>query len=249
VHVIDAQRTDVSQSKSISTGCVSIALLLLFGEHPTVAADVSVQMTSAAAPHTCVAVTPGEVRPEFGCFRIGIAKNLIFSDPAVFWHLKPYPSLAAANAAKSSSGIVVEEDGRVWLSEFGSKDRASQGGHRVAMIGPLSVVAGKKYDAEIAYSVMAPSDHSRVHMHAGPEAWYVLAGAQCLETPAGTLRGHTGETMIAAPNGPMQLSVTSADVAKALTLVIHESTQEFGAASDWKPAGACQRLSSNLVGR
>ena len=149
---------------------------------------------------------------------------------------------AAANAARSSSGIVVEEDGRVWLSDFGSKDRASKGGHPVAVIGPLSLVAGKKYDAEIAYSVMAPSDHSRVHTHAGPEAWYVLAGAQCLETPAGTLRGHTGETMIAAPNGPMQLSVTGAEVARALTLVMHDSTQEFGAASDWKPTGACQRL-------
>ena len=232
----------VSQSKPISTCSVSIALLLLFDGHPAMAADEPVHMTSATAPHTCVAVTPGEIRPEFGCFRIGIAKDLKFSDSTVFWHLQTYSSLAAANAAKSSSGIVVEEDGRVWLSEFGSKDRASQGGHRVAVIGPLSLVAGKKYDAEIAYSVMAPSDHSRVHTHAGPEAWYVLAGAQCLETPAGTLRGHTGETMIAAPNGPMQLSVTGAEVARALTLVIHDSTQEFGAASDWKPAGACQRL-------
>jgi quercetin dioxygenase-like cupin family protein len=234
-----AQR--VSQSKTISTCSVSIALLLLFGEQPAVAADEPVHMTSAAAPHTCVTVTPGEIRPEFGCFRIGIAKNLEFSDPTIYWHLQTYPSFAAANAAKSSSGIVVEEDGRVWLSEFGSKDLVSQGGHRVAVIGPLNLVAGKKYDAEIAYSVMTSSDHSRVHTHAGPEAWYVLAGAQCLETPAGTLRGHTGETMIAAANGPMQLSVISADVARALTLVIHDSTQEFGTASNWKPAGRCQR--------
>jgi quercetin dioxygenase-like cupin family protein len=233
---------NVSQSKTISTCSASVALLLLFGGHPVVAADELLPMASAAAPHTCVAAKPGEIRPEFGCFRIGIAKNLIFSGPTVFWHLQTYPSLAEANAAKSSSGIVVEEDGRVWLSEFGSKDRASQGGHRVAVIGPLSLVAGKKYDAEIAYSVMAPSDHSRVHTHAGPEAWYVIAGAQCLETPAGALRGHAGETMIAAPNGPMQLSVTGADVARALTLVIHDSTQEFGAASEWKTAGACQRL-------
>jgi quercetin dioxygenase-like cupin family protein len=231
---------NASQLKMISRCCVSIGLLSLFGEHPTVAADV--HMTSAAAPHTCVTVTPGEIRPEFGCFRIGIAKNLKFTAPTVFWHVQTYPSLAAANAAKSSSGIVVEEDGRVWLSEFGSKDRASQGGHRVAVIGPLSIVAGRNYDAEIAYSVMAPSDHSRVHTHAGPEAWYVLAGAQCLETPDGIHRGHAGETMSVAPNGPMQLSVTGADLARSLVLVIHDSAQDFGAASDWKPPGACQRL-------
>jgi hypothetical protein len=140
-----AQR--VIRSKTISTCSIRIALLLLFGEHSAVAADELVQMTSAAAPHTCVAVAPGEMRPEFGCFRIGIAKNLKFSDPLVYWHLQTYPSLAAANAAKSSSGIVVQEESRVWLSEFGSQDLASHGGHRVAVIGPLSLVAGKKYDA------------------------------------------------------------------------------------------------------
>jgi quercetin dioxygenase-like cupin family protein len=232
----------VIQSKAISPFRIGIALLLLLGKPPPVAAESPVHMPSAAAPHICVVVTPGEARPEFGCFRIGVAKNLEFSSPTIFWHLQTFPSRAAANEAKSPSGIVVEEDGRVWLSEFGPRNLVPQGGRSVAVIGPLSLVAGKSYDAEIAYSVMAPSDRSRVHTHTGPEAWYVLGGAQCLETPAGTIRGHAGETMSAAPNGPMQLSVTGADVARALTLVIHDSAQEFGAASDWKPPGACQRL-------
>lgn len=90
--------------------------------------------------------------------------------------------------------------------------------------------------------VLAPGDHSRVHTHSGPGKWFVLAGAQCLETPAGAIRVHAGETMTAAADGPMQLSITGTDVARALTLVIHDSTQEFGAASDWKPPGACRSL-------
>jgi quercetin dioxygenase-like cupin family protein len=223
-----------------------IAVLLLFGEHPLVAGESPEHVPGAGAPHTCVVLTPGESRPEFGCFRIGIARNLKFGNPSVFWHLQRYPSRAAADAAKSPSGIVVEEAGTVWLSEFGSTHRVPKGGgHRVAEIGPLSVVPDKRYDAEVAYSIMAPSDRSRVHTHSGPEAWYVLAGAQCLETPAGTRQGVAGETMSAKPNVPMQLSVTGADVAKALTLVMHDSTQEFGTASDWKPSGACQRLNSS----
>jgi quercetin dioxygenase-like cupin family protein len=229
------------QSKAISTFGFGMGLLLLLGKPPLVAAESAGHMSNAAAPHTCVVVAPGETRPEFGCFRIGMAKNLEFSSPTVFWHLQTFPTRAAANEAKSSSGIVVEEDGRVWLSEFGPRNLVPKGGRRVAVIGPLSLVAGKSYDAEIAYSVMAPTDRSRVHTHSGPEAWYVLAGAQCLETPAGTIRGHAGETMSAAPNVSMQLNVTGADVARALTLVIHDSTQEFGTASDWKPPGACQR--------
>ena len=136
--------------------------------------------------------------------------------------------------------MVVEEDGRIWLSDFGARGDSATGGVPVAVIGPLTVIPGQSYDAEIAYSVMAPGDRSRVHTHSGPEAWYVLAGAQCLETAQGTARGRTGETMTAAPNRPMQLSVLGAVVARALTLVIHDSAQEFGAASTWTPTGACR---------
>jgi quercetin dioxygenase-like cupin family protein len=231
----------MNQARANWTFKFGIAVLLLLIRPPLVAAESTVHGPNAGVPHTCVAVPPGATRPEFGCFRIGVIKNLKFSSPTVFWHLQTFSTLAAATEAKSPTGIVVEEDGRVWLSEFGARDFVLHGGRNIAVIGPLSVVAGKSYDAEIAYSVMAAADRSRVHSHSGPEAWYVLAGAQCLETPAGTIRGHTAETMSAAPNVPMELSVTGTDVAKALTLVIHESTQEFGTASDWKPPGACQR--------
>jgi hypothetical protein len=78
----------VGPPKTISTWVVGVALLWLSGEHPTVAADESAHMTSAAAPHTCLAVMPGKIRPEFGCFKIGIAKNLKSSGPTVFWHLR-----------------------------------------------------------------------------------------------------------------------------------------------------------------
>ena len=196
---------------------------------------------AVAAPQRCVVLLANEVRPEFGCFRIGLSEGLIFDQPAVYWVLRTYPNRAGADAARSASGIVSEQDGRVWLSEFRSKEGAPLDGHRVAVVGPLTVTPGMRYDAEIAYSVMAPGDHSRVHTHSGPEAWFVLAGTQCLETPEGALRVRAGGTMSAAAKGPMELSVTGARVAKSLTLVIHDSAQEFGAASDWKPPGACRR--------
>jgi quercetin dioxygenase-like cupin family protein len=194
----------------------------------------------ASAPHVCVVVVPGAIRPDFGCFRVGASKNLKFDQPGVYWHLQTFATRRAAEAAKSPRGIVVEEDGRVWLSEFGPREGAAKGAPR-ALVGPLKVVPGRSYDAEIAYSVMAPTDHSRAHTHSGPEAWYVLAGGQCLETPGGAFRAMAGETMSATPNEPMELSVTGTDTARALTLVIHDSTQSFGAASDWKPPGACHR--------
>jgi quercetin dioxygenase-like cupin family protein len=225
-------------SKLVLTLNVGFALLLLLSGHPPAAADSTGQILTAA-PHMCVVIAPGEVRPEFGCFRIGIAKDLKLKRPTIYWHLYTFPSKAAADTAKSRTGIVVEENGRVWLSEFGSRNRPVLGGHRIAVVGPLNLLAAESYTAEIAYSVMQPDDRSRVHTHSGPEAWYVLSGTQCLKTPSGTRSARAGATMSVTPNLPMELSVTGAEVARSLTLVIHDSTQEFGAASSWNPTDAC----------
>ena len=58
-------------------------------------------------------------------------------------------------------------------------------GVRVAVIGPLPVVAGVNYSATYLDSDMAPGVRSAVHRHSGPEAWYTFTGETCLETPTG----------------------------------------------------------------
>jgi quercetin dioxygenase-like cupin family protein len=187
----------------------------------------------------CVDVPPGEKRPEFGCFNVGTETGLHFSHPSVYWHLSAFPSRKAAEAAKSATGIVVEEDGRVWLSEFGARNSAPRGGKSIAVVGPLQLPAAKSYAAVLSYAVMRPGDSSRVHTHPGPEGWYVLAGEQCLETPAGANRARAGETMTVRSNTPMELNVTGKILRRAFALVIHDSAQERGIPSDWKPSGAC----------
>lgn len=189
----------------------------------------------------CVDVPPGEKRPEFGCFNIGIVTGLHFSQASVYWHLRAFPSRKAAETAKSATGIVVEEDGRVWLSEFGPRNIAPRGGEAVAIVGPLQLPAAKSFAAVLSYAVMRPGDNSRVHTHPGPEGWYVLAGEQCLETPAGANRARAGGTMTVESNIPMELNVTGTTLRRAFALVIHDSTQERGILSDWKPSGACRQ--------
>ena len=117
----------------------------------------------------CVDVPPGQTRPEFGCFNIGTATGLHFTQTAVYWHLRAFPSLEAAQSAKSATGIVVEEAGRVWLSEFGRRDAAPQGGEAIAIVGPLELPAAQTYTAVLSYAVMRPGDSSRVHTHPGLE--------------------------------------------------------------------------------
>src|SRR5258705_13605253 len=84
----------------------------------------------------CVDVPPGEKRPEFGCFNIGTVKELQFRQAAVYWHLYAFGSRKAAEAASRATGIVVEEDGRGWLPEFGARATASGGGETRASAGP-----------------------------------------------------------------------------------------------------------------
>jgi quercetin dioxygenase-like cupin family protein len=189
----------------------------------------------------CVDVPPGEKRPEFGCFNVGMVAGLHFSEGSVYWYLRAFPSRAAAEAAKSATGIVVEEDGRVWLSEFGPRNTAPSGGEAIAVVGPLQLPAAGSYAAVLSYAVMRPGDSSRVHTHPGPEGWYVLAGQQCLETPDGTTKAQAGGTMTVRSNIPMELNVTGTTLRRAFALVIHDSAQPRGIPSDWKPSGACSR--------
>jgi quercetin dioxygenase-like cupin family protein len=201
----------------------------------------------AAASHdhlsevACVDVPASQKRPEFGCFNIATVTGLQFTQPAVYWHLRTFESRSAADAVRSATGLVVEEDGRVWLSEFGPRDLASRGGKEIAVIGPMQLPTAQDYSAVLSYAVMRPGDSSRVHTHPGPEAWYVLAGEQCLETPAGASRSKAGGTMTVPPNIPMELNVTGAALRRAFALVIHDSTQDRGIPSRWKPSGACNR--------
>ena len=230
-------------STSTLIGAVVCSLTTL---HIAAARDLGAQGSAAAAHDhlsevACVDVPQGEKRPEYGCFNVGTTTGLHFSKSSVYWHLRVYSDRKAAEAARSATGIIAEEDGRVWLSEFGARNAAPRGGKAVAIVGPMQLPASKSYTAVLSYAVMRPGDKSRVHTHPGPEGWYVLAGEQCLDTPAGAHRARAGGTMTVRPNLPMELNVGGTTLRKAFALVIHDSAHERGTPSDWKPRGGCRR--------
>jgi quercetin dioxygenase-like cupin family protein len=222
-----------------------VAFLLVVQTTFTARELYSQQMAGTMHEHltgvSCDDVTPGHERPEFGCFNIATEKGLQFRHPQVYWHIRTFANRAAAEAAKSATGIVVEEDGRVWLSEFGARDLVMTGGQSIAIVGPLMLPPAKSYTAVLSYAVMRPGDRSRVHTHPGPEGWYMIVGEQCLETPAGANTAKTGETMAVPPNVPMELSIIGTVLRKSLVLVLHDSSQPRGTPSQWKPTRACSR--------
>lgn len=228
-----------------SIQCIRTAVLSLIALQMTTISGANAQAPAAAHDHlteiACVDIPPGAKRPDFGCFNVGAVTSLHFSQPSVWWHLRAFPTRQAAESAKSATGLVVEEAGRVWLSEFGAQNAAARGGTAVAVVGPLQLPAANAYTAVLSYAVMRPGDKSRVHTHPGPEGWYVIDGEQCLETPDGPSSARAGGRMTVRPNIPMELSVTGTTLRRAFAVVVHDSAQQRGTPSNWKPTGSCKR--------
>jgi len=184
---------------------------------------------------------------EFGCQLLGKLQVSRFPDGPVFWHLSKFPTREAAEAAKSGIGLVVEAEGKFWLFSFGAANSAPKQGERVASVGPLELTSNRlpfanSYEVVAYLAVMPPKTYTRVHTHPGPEAWYVLAGEQCLETPGRVIKARTGEGAMAPPATPMQLTNDGSSVRRALFIVIHDAAQPWSIPTEeWKPSGACDQ--------
>lgn len=165
-----------------------------------------------------------------------------FNKPAAVWYLYRFSSKAAAEAARSEHGTVVGEAGAFWLSELapdGSMPAQPKGGVLAAHVGPLALPSAASYTATLAYAVMQPGQRSRIHTHPGPEAFYVVSGEQCVETPAGAKRARAGEAFSEPAGIPMELMAVGLKERRGFALVLHDSTQPQAAPVAWHPSNLC----------
>jgi quercetin dioxygenase-like cupin family protein len=76
----------------------------------------------------------------------------------------------------------------------------------------------------------------------GPEAWYVLAGVQCLETPDGITVVRAGESSLVPEGPPMMLSSVGTETRRSVLLVPHDSSKPWTMPEmQWKPKGLCPK--------
>jgi quercetin dioxygenase-like cupin family protein len=107
-------------------------------------------------------------------------------------------------------------------------------------VGPLPLAVSSSYTALYMEATFIPGMHSTAHRHPGPEAWYVLTGEQCLETPGHRVIVRSGESGIVPEGPPMMLVGTGTSERRALVLVLHDSSKSMSAlAPDWKSSGLC----------
>jgi quercetin dioxygenase-like cupin family protein len=159
-----------------------------------------------------------------------------------YWHIYSFPSLNEAKSFKTANGVTVEALGRNWLFTIAPRDWRLAAGTQVAVIGPLLVTADRIYTAHYAQATLRPGLRTLVHRHPGPEAFYVLAGAQCVESPSGRQVTGRGQFATMAPRTWMQLSHSGSDTLRSILLILHESDQPLTDRSpqeDWKPKDLC----------
>jgi quercetin dioxygenase-like cupin family protein len=159
------------------------------------------------------------------------------SDP-IFWSLDVFPNRAAAEAARTPHGTVVEALGKVWLLTIDTKLALPSTGQKITQIGPLPVKNGEAYTAQFMEAILPPGAIARTHRHPGPEAFYTESGETCLETPEGKTIGRKGANVIIPEGPPMSLSVSGTETRRSLVLVLHSSSHPaIIVADDWKPKG------------
>ena len=180
---------------------------------------------------------------EIGCWILANESVGQLTKPEVFWNLDTYPTRAAAQADKGPQGVVVESFGKVWLMTIAEEKWRSAHGNRVAEIGPLGVVAGESYSAQLMEAVFTPGMTAAAHIHSGPEAWYTLGGETCLETSDGRVQtGRAGGPAVIAPMGlAMHLTATGSEQRRSIVLILHQSSQPATTMiHDWSPKGLCR---------
>ena len=207
------------------------------------------EATAQAPPSPSAAIYPGrcetrvsERTGDAGCYWLTTEPMDGLSE-AVYWHLYTYPTLAIAQAARSRNGVAVQSLGKFWVFTIADQQWKPANGERVAVIGPLHLERGARYSARYMESILPPEVRgSTGHSHSGPEAFYVLSGAQCLETPDGTTVTTAGASVIMHSGHPMALNGVGAENRKAVFIVLHDSAQPWiTRGGTWTPPDRCSR--------
>lgn len=189
-------------------------------------------------PGLCSLPVP-ENREAPGCYKTGEI-DLADAPGEIFWHVYQYETLAEATseAGRHRWAAVAEAHSRNWLYVLGDELELVGGGARRAVIGPLHLGTGPS-TAHFSEAIFPPGMQTRVHSHPGPEAFYVVEGEQCMETPTdrrlipagGTYIVERGPHLQAAPKGRRNL----------VLIVAPKGQPAVVPGGNWQPIGYCGR--------
>ena len=176
---------------------------------------------------------------------------------SMYWHIYEFDSRAAAEAARPARGTVAEAFGRHWLYVIAEEGWRTNVGRKVSVVGPFILSTDRSYTARYMRAFFPPVEingpyGAAGHRHPGPEAWYVVSGGQCLETPNGMILANAGPAAMVPEGWPMAISSVGRDTRRALVLILLRSDLPYSMAVDdhrshgaphvrWTPQATCPK--------
>lgn len=159
----------------------------------------------------------------------------------LFWHIVAFPDgvSARAEASRHRTATVIQAYGQTWLYVLDEKQGAIGVGETRAIIGPLRRPEGTALVARFLESTFPPGMKTRSHAHPGPEAFYVVDGEQCMESPTHQARIAAGQTYVIEAGPHLQAAPTGRRNLVVLILPADEAWMTLS--PEWVPSDYCER--------
>ncbi len=240
-----------TRGAALGAWCVTSSLLVIVaGCRSASPHDVPQSAPSVAAvapapdPNRGCNLAIADRTSDAGCW-VTVQTSLgVLNDGPLFWHVYGFPSTAAAESARSARGAVAESFDKHWLFAIGPEGWRPSSGERLAVVGPLNIRRDVPYTARYMEATFPPDFTTalRGHRHSGAEAWYVVSGAQCLETPDGPMVLRAGQSGMVAEGPPMYIAVVGPETRRSVLVVLHPTAEPWVTnATDWTPKGSCPK--------
>ncbi len=159
----------------------------------------------------------------------------------LYWRVENFPTVADAKAAvgpdgwnpasvryETTTALIAEVAGKIWVVTLGPKDASTPGGTKVAEIGPVPAISAPEYLLRLNYGSGPAGAETPAHSHPGSEAFYVVAGRLGQRTPHGVDYVEAGHTMNGHPAGmPMQVFNAGTTDLTALIMFVVDASKPF----------------------
>jgi quercetin dioxygenase-like cupin family protein len=134
----------------------------------------------------------------------------------------------AAVRYETTTSLIAEVAGKVWVVTLGAKGASTPGGTKVAEVGPVPVITAPEYLLRLNYGSGPPGAKTPVHSHPGSESFYVVAGRLGQRTPHGVAHVEAGHTMNGHEAGmPMEVFNAGTTDLTALIMFVVDATKPF----------------------
>lgn len=159
----------------------------------------------------------------------------------LYWRVENFETLTAAKAAvgpdgwnpatvryETTTALITEVAGKVWVLTLGPKGASTPGGSKVTEIGPVPTFPAAEYLLRVNQGSGPPGSETPVHTHPGSEAFYVISGELGQRTPHGVAKVPAGQTMNGHEGGmPMQVFNSGSTDLTALIMFVVDASKPF----------------------